>query len=288
MNIKQILLLLLLFLPVIQAQGIESYDVELTLSPSGLVHQKIENTFSLGQDSDNVLFKTENEVQNIKVYDNQGLEFQLTDQGILITKQFTANVLDTINIEFDSKDFIKKSGKEFIFSYDFSIPFNSRQTKIKLTLPEGFVLADAASPISPKPLSIDTDGRLISIIWNTDKLEESFIVVYKRGFTSKTESLLPIYLLLALITALLTIIVTIKINRRKSRKFISGTLSDDENKITNLIKEDKDVTQKEISKLTGFSKSKMSKIVRRLDEKGVLKKKQFYKTNKFELSKRLR
>ncbi len=279
----KIFIILLLLLPITLAQEFDSYNLEISLEPSGLAHEKIESSFTINQDSNSILFSLDQEIQNV----NSNFDSSLTNEGILINKNIKANEKNTIILEFDTKDLIKQSGKNFIFSLDFSIPFNSKNTQIKLNLPEGFILADVESPVSPKPPKIETDGKVISLIWSNIN-QGSFIVIYKRGFTSKSESLLPFYLIFGLIIFILISIITILIQKRKTKDFLSSTLSENENVILNLIRKEKDITQKKIRQLTGFSKSKLSKIVRRLEEKNILKRKPFFKTHKFELPKRLK
>ncbi len=285
---KIIIIFLLLLLPIASAQEIESYDLEITLIPSGLVHQKIKIRFILNQDTNNLLFATDYEIQNIKVYDTKELNFSLTDKGIVLNEDIKANEENIIFIEFDAKNLIVQSGKDFIFSYNLELPSAPKKTTLNLILPEGFVLADIEPSVSPKPSKIETNGKLINILWETNNNNEAFIAIYKRGHTSKTESLWTVFSLSSLVIILLIVGVVIFIQRKKAKEFILGTLNDEENKIIKIIRENKNITQKKICEMTGFSKSKMSKLVRRLEEKRIIKKIPFFKTNKFELPARLR
>mgnify|MGYP001604237255 CR=1 FL=1 len=287
MKTKLILLFTLIIITAVSGQEIEYYSSEIALEPSGLAHQKIETTFSLRENANSFLFSIDQDIENIKVYDNNDIDYLLTDEGILINKDIRANEKNTVFIEFDSKELVRQSGKNFIFSLDFLLPSKPKNAKIKLVLPEGFVLSDLEPSISPKAKEIETDGKKINIIWNVNNSEESFIVVYRRGYFGKTESLWPIYILLILIIILIFIALFI-FQRKRTKEFISGTLSEDENKILKIIKENKEITQKKISQLAGFSKSKMSKLAKRLEDKGIIKRKRFFKTNKFELSKKLK
>ena len=164
-----------------------------------------------------------------------------------------------------------------------------RNLDFKLALPEGFVLSDIESSVSPKTSDVETDGKIISTNWNFKNIkEQSFIVIYKRGFESKSDPFFLLYGLLMFIIILSISIFMIFIYKKKNSKFIMSTLSSDEREIVKFIKEDIGITQKKISQLTGFSKSKMSKLARRLEEKEIIKKTPWFKTNKFSLSKRLR
>ncbi|MBI2452390.1 winged helix-turn-helix transcriptional regulator [Candidatus Pacearchaeota archaeon] len=279
------IILLLLLLSTVSAQEFDYYNLEISLTSSGLAHQKIENIFILDKETNDILFSINQDIENIKVPQN---EFTFTEQGILIHKNIKPDEKNLVEIEFDTKDLVKQSGSNFIFSMDFSLPFVSKNTQIKLNLPEGFILSDIDPPASPKPTVIETDGKIISLIWKNPE-EESFIVVYKRGFTDKSESAMPTYLVfIALLIIIFTAILFMLTQKRKTREFISSTLSENENIILNIIRKEKNITQKKIGQITGFSKSKLSKIIKRLEEKNILKRKPFFKTNKFELSKKMK
>lgn len=290
MKIIPIITIILLLLPITSAQKLESYNTELFLQPSGIVIEKIIFVFTLDHDSENVLFPIGGDVQSIKAYkNNKELKTSLTDEGILIEADIKRNEPTQISLEFESKDLIKQSGKDLIFSLNFSLPELTNNLSVVAHLPEGFTLSDIESPISPKPSEISTNGKLITTTWNSKGIkEQSFIIVFKRGYTSRFEGYIAIYAVSIIIIILLMILLFIIFTRAKTRNFISGTLSEDERKVIDYIRKEVGITQKKISQLTGFSKSKMSKITRKLEEKGVVKKKPWFKTNKFDLAKKLR
>ncbi len=290
MKTKILIIFLLLLLPLVKAQEFSDYKLEISLKPSGIVHEKIQANFVLDHQSDSIIFSKVNEIRNIKVYENgKSLNFADTEEGILIYKNFLPGKLNQITIEFDTNDLVKKSGKDFIFSLDLSIPKEVKNLDLNLDLPEGFVLSDIESSVSPKASEVSTDGKVISVDWYfKDIKEQSFIVIYKRGFESKSEPFFLVYGLIMFIILLSISIFIIFIYKKNNRKFVMSTLSSDEREIVKFIREDKGVTQKKISQLAGFSKSKMSKLVRRLEEKEIIKKTPWFETNKFNLSRRLR
>jgi uncharacterized membrane protein len=68
------------------------------------------------------------------------------------------------------------------------------------------------------------------------------------------------------------------------RNTVKDTLSEDENKIIDLLRKS-DMKQKEIARQLNFSKSKMSKITRRLEEKNLIERTPLFKTNIIKLKK---
>ena len=76
--------------------------------------------------------------------------------------------------------------------------------------------------------------------------------------------------------------------KKEKKSFVLSTLSQDERSIVEVIIKNKEITQKEISRRLNFSKSKMAKIVRRLEEKNIIEKKPYMKTNKLKINKKLK
>ena len=102
MKLKFLLPLLLLLSLAVTAQEIDSYNLEVLVKASGLAHQKIQSTFSLTQNTNEILFLVDQEMQNVNVYTDKILDFAVTDKGLLINWDLEVNSENMINIEFFS------------------------------------------------------------------------------------------------------------------------------------------------------------------------------------------
>lgn len=60
-------------------------------------------------------------------------------------------------------------------------------------------------------------------------------------------------------------------------------LSEDERKVYQKVRESPGITQKEVEVFTNFSKAKLSKLVRNLEQSNLLRKEPYRKTNKLRL-----
>lgn len=149
-----------------------------------------------------------------------------------------------------------------------------QDVSISLTLPEKFILSRAPSA-TPTPDKITTDGQHIKLYWKNDA---AISVFYEGNEVSFAVIILSIIFLSIFASALFFFF------RQKTKQAITDILSEDENLVIKELK--KGITQqKNIAKNLHFSKSKMSKVIRKLEEKELIEKKPYFKTNKIKLKK---
>jgi hypothetical protein len=138
---------------------------------------------------------------------------------------------------------------------------------LSITLPRHSTLSDEPSAI-PKPDSITTDGKRIRLAWSLDTGGD--VTVFYEGKQSRQW----VWSLLAL--PVIAGIAFFFIQRGKKK--VKELLSDDESKVLDAIRSEP--RQDRIAKTLGFSKSKMSKVVRKLEEKNLIAKEVYFKTNR--------
>ncbi|MBW2997308.1 hypothetical protein KY349_03135 [Candidatus Woesearchaeota archaeon] len=186
------------------------------------------------------------------------------------------------------------------FVASINAPFDTEKMTIRLSLPEGAILekpmrkgAVQGSSIFPKPKTLDTDGRAISVIWQFEDLkkgdEVALYLKYKRPSNYKTP-------LTIVIIAALVIIVSSAYITRKSRKHsrtqeskaekpaeqrvIESHLKEDEEQIINILKlKEGSCEQGTLRIATGFSKAKLSGLLKELQERKVIHKEKRGKKN---------
>jgi len=161
-------------------------------------------------------------------------------------------------------DRIESSGGKSVFRSTFAPGVDSYS--LSITLPEQHVLYGSPA-VLPKPDDIRTDGKTITLSWLFTEPED--VSVFYKGPGSSW------YLWIVILVCLLIIcVVTILLFKKKK---IDHLLTPDENSVLELVKSIK--RQDYIAKELEFSKSKMSKVTRKLEEKGLIKKKPYFKTN---------
>ena len=284
---KYILLIAFLLLFAFNVSAAET-KLEIELFPSGLASETIVFDLTAGQDSNQLVYSLQNNPENLKVYEgNTELNYKIEKNelyDIVIQKQVSKGERHKIILKFDIKGLVEQTGDKYIFSLKYELDSSFENLGVVAKLPDGFVLADIESAVSPGNYKIETDGREIIIKWDDINPigEQSFIIVYERGI-SRSISYLWI-IMLVILALLIAGFFILRIRHKKEKKeIVSGVLSQDEKKIVDMIEKGNEVAQKDVVKETGFSKAKVSKIVRRLEEMGIVEKKPWMATNKLRL-----
>ncbi len=266
-------------------------SIGIELLPSGAAIEIIKTEFVAQEDASKVSYSLLNEPQNLKVYQNgEEIGYEIIRNEfyeIVIDKKVNKGQAYSLNLEFDIKGLVEQSGKQYVFSFRYQPAANVENFNLDLRLPRGFSLADIESAVSPAGYKASSDGKNIIISWKLKDVddEQSFIVVYERGMAGNS-SYLWIFGLLAV--ALFAIFGIVLFYRREKREIVSGVLSQDEKKIMAIIESGNDITQKQVVKDTGFSKAKVSKIIRRLEEMGIVEKKPWMATNKLKIKNKIK
>ncbi len=204
-----------------------------------------------------------------------------TQDGISIDfLEPTAGQVD-IEIAFDS-DLIEDASDRKIFSLAFSSPLEIRNFSTTLKLPEGSGAYTQGDKIlaSPKP-EIKSDGSRIIFEWG-DQLDPNEEYVILASFTKPPLNLI-MWLGIPTVLIILTItggVVYYFYNKKKTREKIIETLNEDEKLLFGFVLKKDGVRQDELREFTNFSKSKISKVVRNLEKKNIVKKIPYRKTNK--------
>lgn len=167
--------------------------------------------------------------------------------------------------------------------------------RLILNLPMYSVLLEESlpSPVFPTPTSISSEDNFLRITWEVLNLHiddtNVFLVRYKINSTVPGENnpnLLALYIVLAFIggiavsTLAFFLVYKLKFKPVESG-LVSSLLSNTEQEVIKAINDDSGIsTQRRICDTTGYSKSKVSQILAKLEEKEVLKRERWGRTNK--------
>lgn len=287
---RVLLLIFMLILAIGVAQAADS-SVMIELQPSGVAREKIDVTFTAMQDASQVEYSLINKPENLVVFEgNNELTYEVTSNefyNIVINKEVKKGQTYRLRLEFDIKGLVSQSDSKYIFSFRYEPSDNLNNLNLDVKLPRGFVLSELESAVSPSGYNVKTDGKDIQLSWSIRNvaMEQSFIIIYERGIVSKSGLITGI--VIASIS-LVAIAGVIWFYRKEKKDVVSGVLSGDENKIMGMIENTEDITQKQIVKDTGFSKAKVSKIIRRLEEKGIVEKTPHMATNKLKIKNKIK
>ncbi len=157
-----------------------------------------------------------------------------------------------------------------------------------LKLPVGFIIPeekDISFFVNPQPKSIYSDGRRVILLWERKEIDSAFELSVLMEPAGK--HIHPIYWVIGLIFLALLVGVGIMLSLKKVKKneIAYPALIEHEKAIVDILKKAKGhvLWQKQIQLRSGLSKVKVSRILRSLEERGVIKKEPWGNTNKVHL-----
>lgn len=287
---KVLLFICMVILTIGIAEAADS-GVKIALQPSGAAREKIDIAFTALQDASQVEYSLLNKPDNLVVYEGSNeLSYEITNNefyDIVINKEVRKGQTYRLRLEFDIKGLVSQLDEKYVFSFRYDPSDKLSNLNLDVNLPRGFVLSDLESAVSPSGYNVRTDGKDIQLSWNLRDVstEQSFIIIYERGIITNSGWITG---LITASIALIAIIGVILFYRKEKKDVVSGVLSSDEKKIVSMIESNVEITQKQVVKDTGFSKAKVSKIIRRLEEMGIVEKMPHMTTNKLKIKNKIK
>ncbi|MEM5790697.1 MAG: winged helix-turn-helix transcriptional regulator [Candidatus Aenigmatarchaeota archaeon] len=273
----------------VQYYGFESY-IEDKRS-----YNRITITFS--EPKDEFIFAIKGRVENLVAKTlGESIECEEKFSGITLIscKLNLTKERRTIEISFETEDFIKDMDGKFIFTADLSLGDNISSVFVSVKLPEGMALINEEIPgrISfPESSSILSDGRHIIVTWKMDEIIKSqpliFQIIYepisKQAFSISISYLVSFGAIIFLISFLIFYFFYLK----KPKELVLSVLDDFEKRVLNcIIEAGGEVKQKKIVNETNLSKAKVSRIVKSLEKRGLIEIKRLGRSNLLKLVKK--
>src|SRR5574341_265320 len=198
-----------------------------------------------------------------------------------------------VNVSYETGYPIASVGENTVFRYTDKLPYPSLSQQVTLVMPVGYIIPrekgkDEGFYISPKPIDVYSDGQRIILHWE-QKGQELPVSVIARRVVGPPFGWIAATVVLVILTAMVVAWFILSRIRKTSRpkpakkKQIVPTLIDKEQQVVDFLKQNGEVWQKQIQQSTGFSKAKVSRILRNLEERGVITKTIYGNTNKIAL-----
>jgi len=198
------------------------------------------------------------------------------------------NTIRTIVIKNFVVNPVVSKNSEKIISFNHLIEEEVGKLDVILKLPINSIVSDAGdeSLIFPEPTHMLSDGkRIISNLERENfKGEFELFVTYKVGSSLDYNYILYISIFFVLIIAGLIIFFVSK-TKCRVEKVISVGLSKEEKEVYDFIKTKDQISQKEVLNSLKYSKPRLSKLIRKLEEKELINKKPQGRTNILSLKK---
>lgn len=233
--------------------------------------------------------------ENLRVYDSEGaLDHKLGGNTLVLSlrEPLDQKESERVTIEYELSDFIANFKGYKILTFSYIPEVNISNFSIKLALPPGSTLASETgeggksfSAIYPTPARITTDGKRIIVRWEQPELsaQESFRVFTMYSPLGESRGSFIPWLLLGI---LLGIVATYLKLRKGGKRVARMMLDEEEQEVYDmLLARGGEILQEEVVRRTGYSKAKVSKLVRKLESKGIVMKEPYRKTNLLRLRK---
>jgi len=195
-----------------------------------------------------------------------------------------------INIQIVS-DVVAKAGNTYNFNIQLELKDDFSRVTSLVTLPIGMIINDE-NDIFPSGYRTLSNGRNILVYWELENVSStqplSFRVKYQ-SIQPSPEIFNMFYLLILILLIVLFFVglyalkkrkvIVKKIVRVKPEKIVMEVLDEYEKKVYEIVKEAGKIKQNEIVEKTGFSKARVSRVLKSLAEKKLVKVEKRGRTN---------
>jgi len=192
----------------------------------------------------------------------------------------------SFKIVFDSDKFVEKVDGQYVLKQQIATPTNLARLTFKVILPDGTALSDS-TPVVPFDASNATDGRNIFVSWTRENVVSGEVftaqVAYEKFFQMQDIIIAGIFGLVAIVT-----VVAVVYRKKFSMRMMLPMLRPDEKIVMEKILANKSgVNQKLVVQESGYSKAKVSKILKSLEERGVVKLERLGRSNRIFLESKI-
>lgn len=201
-----------------------------------------------------------------------------------------------IEFSFINLEAVEK-GKRYYFTKRIEPKINTDKLIVRLVLDEGFVVS---KDVYPEATSIKSDGRKIIIEWQfSDFKQDEYVPIFVVFEGVGKNSYLWI-IILALVVGVMGWLLypslrkkleelNIKkkpLKKKKEKEDMTRFLLENEKKVIEELQKEREIWQKQLQLRTGLNKVKLSRVLKNLESRGLIKKINFGKTNKIMLAKK--
>jgi predicted transcriptional regulator len=251
-------------------------------------------SFRFTEEIKEIIFPFEGEIKDIKTQYGECFVTQKVEKALHCKPPSPFMIGEiTIITNFKAKGLTERHGNITLFSFDIPILWDTDMISMKVRLPDSVFIAEedqVSLPISPSGAEKGIEGRRITASWvfrNKDAGDLIPIRIYYEGLsTTPIENFIYRWLF---VVVLVFVVVIFFIYRSMSKRseLILSVLNEAERIVIDIVrKQGKDkVDQRKIVAQSGFSKAKVSRIIRSLESRGVISVEKIGRKNRISLRK---
>ncbi len=241
--------------------------------------------------SQNFSFTIENPL-NIEIETPANCKIVKKVLDTLVTCDMEASERTDIGVTYSSDENVKKRDSYFLFADSFKVTEKVKTLTVLVKLPEATGLREPIeNSYTPSDALKGSDGRRLILNWLRNDLEAEEMFDVSVAFESTGEiipSEFPVeYLIVIIVVSFSAFVLFYQFYyKNKGIKLILPVLKKDEKIIFNsIMKNGSGVNQKVIVRDSGYSKAKVSKVLKSLSERGLIKLERIGRSNKVHIEK---
>ncbi len=278
------------FVPSVNA-GIQFYGSEVDLAPDG--NAGIDLTITFDEPIKNFQLAVLGRVSAIAATSNAGPARCSVTSGQVSIINCSLNLTEdkrTLELFFNTPDLVRNVDGKKLFSLDLALSTDINQVSASVKIPEGYALAEtpALPSVFPPTDSIVSDGRRIIANWNMQNVTSTDSFKFQVVYETVGEEF-PVALVSTGAVGFIAVSgLAFYFYRRMKRpeEVILSVLDDFEKQVIQVITNAGGEThQKKVVHETNLSKAKVSRVIKRLQDRGLVHVVRLGRTNKLKLAK---
>ncbi|HOP09686.1 MAG TPA: winged helix-turn-helix transcriptional regulator [Candidatus Methanofastidiosa archaeon] len=235
-----------------------------------MAYESILMEFTTYEDSVELTLDYSTPLENLLVTVEEGDSYEYYGNGSLFHLTFLLSGSGThiIEMNYETEEFSIIDDGKMIYSPTFSFPVTPKYFRCRLFLEDGMSIT---SPLVPSPDRVYSKGNDIIVSWENISTQSSFYILCAIGTIPSSGH--DWYLLLLVIPAVVIGYYICRL-RRKDVKVLKPGFKTDEELVIKLLEDGKQ-THKELVDATGFSKSKITRILKEFEDRDVIRREKY-------------
>jgi len=274
-------ILIMACLPSVSAQLIGELKVDATINQEGTVDFNL--SFMVSEDIKRVRIPFHVPISGLQAID---AECTISQRNVIDCVPFD----ESFTISFKTDKAISIENNVSCFYFEMPILWDVEKITMTVKLPEGTAFSsEPMLPIWPSAASVWTDGRSIFATWVFENVKAGSTISVRTYF----EPVVPPSIIrqtdyrLIIVLLLIFVLSGLFVRRAITKRFelVLSVLNEGEKMVVDVIKNEggKRVDQRKIVAITGFSKAKVTRIIKSLEERGIIKVERVGRKNKISL-----
>ncbi len=251
-------------------------DITFDIQPDLSVSETVSFSFESPVQDRFLNYTLNQQVKSMEAFgDGKELETSLIATGGSYAAQIRINEpIKNLTLNFVTENVVFKSKELRHLFTELSLAQPKEIIRARVKLPEGYALRK--SELKPQGGSIMSDGSRVILEWNLKGSAQPLLIsVFFTPIAARANLWVPATIILLIVAFLMYA----RFRNRSKEEFLLG-FREDQKKVIAYLQQHRIVLQRDVQKEFQFSRAKATRIVKTLEEKGLIRKEENGRTNK--------